>query len=1114
MAEETKGEVDVAAEGADEVPTAMSIEELMNDPEFMDLFSRQIATFGMQTMAKLVTMHVVIVGLKGLGVEVAKNVILAGPFAVTLVDSEKATKKHQGANFFVKDADLGTPLAAASRKELQSLNTRCKVFVAKEVSEALVKSARVIVFTEGTRAELVKWNKVARENGCGFISTTAWGLTGSVFTDMGDDHVVFDSDGLATSQCRITNITNDEKGLVRVLSAAEGGETVGKPHKIQCDDHTGWVRFAEVEGMHAKNQAAFDKFGLNINEAPEPFRCEFVDPHTIKVGDLSGLSEYRGGGLLIQVKMPVERHYRSLASNLLLKKEQELTDFTKFGRDVQLHIATLAVYSYMEAHEGAMPPANDEEAVAEVVALAKSINDAAKQMNAACGSTVATCADEVDEEVVGKLARHAAVELQPMACFFGAVAAQEVVKATGMYNPMDQFLYLDFFEALPDEAPTDTAPIDSRYDNQIAVFGKAFQDKIMSSSTFMVGCGALGCELLKNFAMIGIGCGSGRVFTTDDDVVEVSNLSRQFLFRQHNVKQEKSVASAVAVRAMNPEFNITPYKLKAMPSTEELFNDAFYDNLTFVTNALDSVTARLYVDARCVYYNKPLLESSTTGVAANVAAYWPHKTASYSDGPGVYEGDGPPMCTLHLYPVMIEHCIEWARDRFAALFEIGPANVRDCIADKRKFVTSHMKKKGSDMRTSYKILQQVKWFLDQLDGGMTFEKCVRLAVSYWYTEFRDKIKDIVRVHPKDEISDGVAFWGPGKRFPNGPELLDPEDEMTMKFIISASNIFAVIFGVVNDPEDEEAGGPVAPDDEKRDPAYFKRIIETIEVPEYIPSFLEEDKDDEDEEGGEETKSTLTEEKEAYKKLIAHFKKRKMPKGVAVKPTDFEKDHDYNFHMDFIHSFTNGRATIYGITNTSVHECKLKAGSIIAAIATTTAGATALVMVEMYKILLGKDVSNGRKTDFGLASNFYQFLGTDDLWPTKAGTDAQGNAYVTFPEDGFTKWDQLVFEGDLSVNEFKEQFKKRTGANVNMLYHPCADSDRSPCSGLFLDPPEKGEYRERFFDGPMTAYIKEVYAAENLIFEGRTKVPLMVSAANDDGVAVKTPTVVLNFGASS
>ena len=81
----------------------------------------------------------------------------------------------------------------------------------------------------------------------------------------------------------------------------------------------------------------------------------------------------------------------------------------------------------------------------------------------------------------------------------------------------------------------------------------------------------------------------------------------------------------------------------------------------------------------------------------------------------------------------------------------------------------------------------------------------------------DKIKDIVNVHPRDEVSDGVAFWGPGKRFPTGPETLDLDDEMNMQFIISTSNIFAVIFGLVNDPEDEEAGGPVPAGDQKRDP---------------------------------------------------------------------------------------------------------------------------------------------------------------------------------------------------------------------------------------------------------------------------------------------------------
>ena len=1111
MAEEAKG--DVASETV-AAPESMNIEDLMKDPAFMDLFSRQIATFGMQSMAKLVTMHVVIVGLKGLGVEVAKNVILAGPFAVTLVDKEPAAPKHQGANFYVKDSDLGTPLAAACRGELQSLNDRCKVFVADELSEKLVESARCIVFTEGTRAELVKWNKIARKHNCAFVSTNAWGFSGSVFTDFGDKHTMFDSDGLAPSQCRITHISNDEKGLVRVLSAAEGGTTVGKPHKIECNDHTGWVRFAEVEGMHAKDEAAYRKYGLNINETSEPFRCEYVDPHTIKVGDLSGLSEYRGGGLLIQVKRPVDKSYSPLSACLLNKPEQELTDFTKFYRDLHLHIAYQGVYSYMEAHEGAFPPANDDAAAAEVLKLAKAINESAKVMNASCGATVATCVDDLDEEVVLRVARHAAVELQPVACFFGAVAAQEVVKATGLYTPIDQFLYLDFFEALPEERPTDTAPQNSRYDNQIAVFGKAFQEKILNSSTFMVGCGALGCELMKNFAMIGIGCGEGRVYTTDDDVVEVSNLSRQFLFRMSNVKQEKSVAAANAIKAMNPSFNVTPYKLKAMPSTEGLFNDAFYESLSFVTNALDSVTARMYVDARCVYYNKHLLESSTTGVAANVASYWPHKTASYADGTDVYEGDGPPMCTLHLYPVMIEHCIEWSRDRFAALFEIGPANVRDCIANKKKFVMSHMGKRGSEIKSSYNTLKQVQWFLDQLDGGMTFEKCIKLAVSYWYTEFRDKIKDIVNVHPRDEVSDGVAFWGPGKRFPNGPEELDTNDATTMTFIISAANIFAVIFGVVNDPEDEEAGGPVPADDQKRDPEYFKRIIETIPVPEYVPSRLDEGDDkDEDGDGEDESKlSTMQEERKAYKELISHFKKRKMPKGLVVKPCDFEKDHDYNFHMDFIHSFTNGRASIYGIENTNMQDCKVKAGSIIAAIATTTAGATALVMIEMYKILQDKDISTSRKTDFGLASNFYQFLGADDLWPTKAGKDASGTPYVTFPEEGFTKWDHLVFEGNLTLREFREQFEKRTGATVDMLYHPVANNSKSSCSGMFLFPPESPDYEAQFFDKPLVDYINKVYAAEELIFEGRTKIPLEVSASNAEGVTVKTPSVILNFSA--
>lgn len=50
-----------------------------------------------------------------------------------------------------------------------------------------------------------------------------------------------------------------------------------------------------------------------------------------------------------------------------------------------------------------------------------------------------------------------------------------------------------------------------------------------------VGAGAIGCELLKNFAMIGLAGGEGEVIVTDMDTIEKSNLNRQFLFRQSDV---------------------------------------------------------------------------------------------------------------------------------------------------------------------------------------------------------------------------------------------------------------------------------------------------------------------------------------------------------------------------------------------------------------------------------------------------------------------------------------------------------------------------------------------------------------------------------------------------
>ena len=68
---------------------------------------------------------------------------------------------------------------------------------------------------------------------------------------------------------------------------------------------------------------------------------------------------------------------------------------------------------------------------------------------------------------------------------------------------------------------------------------------------------------------------------------------------------------------------------RVSPDTEDVFDDAFWSNLDIIVNALDNVNARLYVDSRCVYFGKPLLESGTLGPKCNTQMVIPRLTENY-----------------------------------------------------------------------------------------------------------------------------------------------------------------------------------------------------------------------------------------------------------------------------------------------------------------------------------------------------------------------------------------------------------------------------------------------------------------------------------------------------
>ena len=229
---------------------------------------------------------------------------------------------------------------------------------------------------------------------------------------------------------------------------------------------------------------------------------------------------------------------------------------------------------------------------------------------------------------------------------------------------------------------------------------------------------------------------------------------------------------------MNPALNVKDYMTKVGPDTEFVFNDAFWGKLNFVVNAVDNIHARLYVDGRCVWYEKPLLESGTLGTKANSQMIVPHVTQCYGDSQDPPE-EAIPMCTLRNFPNQIEHCIEWGRDKFNSLFVDVPADAVSYLDNPKLFI--HQLKTNNTSSGMKSSLTNLKDFIGYQQEGK-FENCVRLARVCFDDYYNYTIKDLLSLFPKDaKDKEGAPFWSGPKRCPT-PIAFDVNNKQHVEFI--------------------------------------------------------------------------------------------------------------------------------------------------------------------------------------------------------------------------------------------------------------------------------------------------------------------------------------------
>tara|TARA_B110000285_G_scaffold232829_1_gene304938 strand:- start:1104 stop:1967 length:864 start_codon:yes stop_codon:yes gene_type:complete len=286
----------------------------------------------METMGKLIKMKVVIVGMRGLGVEIAKNLILAGPNSVSLYDPDITRINDLGANFYLEEKHVGkVSRAEAVREKLNELNPYVKVQVITDI-EAAIKSGDVHVVCQtemllnGKHVGHSDLNKLCRENNCGYLGSQTFGPWGFAFVDYGDKHIVTDHNGEQTKNFVVSMI---DKGATTFVTVHED-----KRHIYEEGD---FVTFREVEGM------------TEINDSG-PYKIIKTTPFTFVIDcDSTGFGDYARQGTVENVKVPKpfpmhswEQSFANPAASTAYGF-MEPPDLSKFGRSEQLHAALFGI---------------------------------------------------------------------------------------------------------------------------------------------------------------------------------------------------------------------------------------------------------------------------------------------------------------------------------------------------------------------------------------------------------------------------------------------------------------------------------------------------------------------------------------------------------------------------------------------------------------------------------------------------------------------------------------------------------------------------------------------------------------------------------------------------
>lgn len=900
-----------------------------NDKQMSDVdesqYSRQLHTFGADAQKALENTSVLISGLSGLGLEIAKCVIMTGVKSVTLHDTKFVSQIDLSSNYYAKQSDVNSVLRIdAVKSKLASLNPKVNVLTSTDsvLGEIHAKTHQVVVICDEIIQSQIELNNLFRQYGTKYILANSHALFGSVFCDFGDVFEVCDPDGETPATGIITNILNNNF-------------ITSEPHGLYPGD------FVTLT-INGTNNVQYDDEVEKV-----------IDLTTFKTKSTSLNNELLSGSSFLQKKQHVIHNFKSLEESLK-SPEFSLVMMEDFDRQRLLHDFMLEFGEFLKSEKRYPNIWSDDD----YNLISKNIK----------------CENESQTTVLKKLVYTSQGKMIEMDSIIAPIVAQEVMKAASKkYTPIKQWMYIDktnmiVDEKLPENEYTDLP--NDRYLGRYITLGKTLQNKLLDTTVFVVGAGAIGCEILKIAAMSGV-----NIIVTDMDTIEKSNLNRQFLFRNSDIGKSKSQAAMDEILQMNPQIKVTAQQNKVCGETLSVYNDGFFSNIDCVLTALDNIDARKFVDKLCLIHSKPMIDSGTLGTKGNNQVVIPNLTETYGQSRDPPEKEVP-MCTLKNFPYQISHCIQWARDLFEGLFVRAPQDFNQYKLNPTKYKSLT----EADRNQLTEVVSNVNFVKNNM--ACHIKECIQFAYKLWHEYFRDQIYHLTQKFPADSVtSEGLPFWAGTKKFPKVGNFTGTDIEIA--FLESVSNLWAEVCGL----------------NQKVTLKQLQTFIKKSTPPNMSnPSgvFAENEK---------QQKELENASGKPIDELIDSLPDLDEIKDITVKPLEFEKDDDTNFHVDFVTATSNSRAMNYGIEPADKFKTKGIAGKIIPAIITTTSLVSGLAMTEFIKV-----IQNFDKVE--LYSNSFVNLAL----PVIAFSDPIKIATIKVGNFKYTLWDKIIFD-DMKVSDF-------------------------------------------------------------------------------------------------